>query len=209
MPGVNFSQPGTVLPVGQLPPRNSQLSATYLLRCAACGRHVAVKPRQAGQQVHCACGAKLSVPTMRELTRLPRAEDEEIALRRGGWGGRQRLFLAGMVVVFLSLGLGIALVVCWPIPPEPLPQVTPQMVRRTAGRFSALQSWQAWQMLRQTGVDPGKPPQDLEYLKKHGQYEEALFRFRVAAGVEVLIAATGVALLTAAVLQGRTARGRT
>ena len=43
----------------------------------SCGRSYPVEPRQAGQQIDCACGEKIQVPTMLKIKKLPEWVDEQ------------------------------------------------------------------------------------------------------------------------------------
>lgn len=48
----------------------------HLLTCT-CGKEHVVNASQAGQEIPCTCGASVSVPTLRELSALPKATRED------------------------------------------------------------------------------------------------------------------------------------
>lgn len=70
----------------------------YLLPCS-CGRKLPVDLAQAGNRIHCECGAELEVPTLLHLKRLERAvpADSAATVEGATWGARQRIALAGAV----------------------------------------------------------------------------------------------------------------
>jgi hypothetical protein len=73
----------------------------YLLTCTACGNQVPVSTGQAGQTIHCPCGAANEVPSIRELRNLEVAEVESEAAP--AWGRRQGLFFLGGAIAALAL----------------------------------------------------------------------------------------------------------
>ncbi|MDZ4817535.1 MAG: hypothetical protein SGJ20_01030 [Planctomycetota bacterium] len=77
----------------------------YLLTCQQCGRTIEVQPAQAGQQVHCDCGAAIDVPKLRDLKNLPAAEvvPVEVAYGSSGWSARKGMILAGISIALISL----------------------------------------------------------------------------------------------------------
>jgi hypothetical protein len=73
----------------------------------SCGKKLLVEASQAGEEVHCLCGAVLEVPTMKGLAALERAAPAERAkARKKKWGARQRVLLVGILV--MAIGLGVA-----------------------------------------------------------------------------------------------------
>lgn len=74
------------------------MSPQYLLPCS-CGRKLPVDLAQAGNRIHCECGAQLEVPTLLHLKRLDRASppDPVATGGRASWGVRQRVSLTGAV----------------------------------------------------------------------------------------------------------------
>jgi hypothetical protein len=77
----------------------------YLLPCKACGTELAVSTGQAGQTLHCRCGATIDVPSIRELRNLPAAEREVAS--GPTWGSRQGLLFVGGAIAGVAL-IGIA-----------------------------------------------------------------------------------------------------
>jgi hypothetical protein len=91
------------------------MSESYLLECK-CGKRTAVNPNQAGRTVRCACGAKLDVPALRAMRRLPVAEHADADAQQS-WSGRQRLWTVGAVLILSAIGL--AVYTRWIAPPPP------------------------------------------------------------------------------------------
>jgi hypothetical protein len=79
--------------------------SAYLLTCD-CGKSVPVEIGQAGGRVACSCGKQIDVPTLRQLRHLPR-ESAEVAAASGGWGLRQGIIAASLII--------IAAIVAWTI----------------------------------------------------------------------------------------------
>lgn len=82
------------------------MSARYLLPCG-CGQQVVVEARQAGLEVACACGARLSVPSIRGLNELARVEGAPPQAKRT-WGPRQGVLLLGALIAVPCLVLAVA-----------------------------------------------------------------------------------------------------
>lgn len=95
------------------------MATNYLLPCT-CGKKIEVDSGQAGLNVRCACGAELSVPTMRGLAALERVEAApraSAAAPASTWGPRQGLmFLGSAVLVAAALA---AFYFWWRMPPAP------------------------------------------------------------------------------------------
>ena len=96
-------------------PKIEVSSMNYLLSCH-CGRKTVVTRSQAGQEVLCACGNKLSVPTLRGLRELPPAETLNVESSSSttlqaaesawkGWRGILVSLLASVLVC--SIGYGV------------------------------------------------------------------------------------------------------
>jgi hypothetical protein len=110
---------------------------------------VAVEAAQAGQEVLCACGERIEVPTLQGLRKLPVADAVPATHAPGVWGPRQQTALAGAVVTVIAAVLAGYLY--WQRPrmldPESLP---PRML------------WTIWHHFRQ-GVDHPLPG-EIQYL---------------------------------------------
>ncbi len=74
----------------------------YLLPCT-CGKLVPVEVGQAGGQVECACGARLDVPTLRQLRHLQRAPVVNVQ-QAAAWGPRQGIVAASLIAALALLG---------------------------------------------------------------------------------------------------------
>jgi hypothetical protein len=87
----------------------------YLLPCT-CGKKTAVSTAQAGETIHCVCGAALQVPTMRALGQLESADAAAggSPKRRTIWEDRHR---AAFLLVLASIGcLGVAAYLWFTLP---------------------------------------------------------------------------------------------
>jgi hypothetical protein len=109
------SRPSLPLP---LPLATSAVvSLRYLLPCS-CGKPTAVSSSQAGGAVVCAsCGATLEAPRLRDLQKLPTAGPAAAA--KGGWGARQGVLSAGLMLGGLLAGLAGWIAANEPAPPKP------------------------------------------------------------------------------------------
>src|SRR5262245_17169414 len=76
--------------------------STYLLACQ-CGKSTPVEVGQAGGQVICECGARLDVPTLRQMRHLPQVQTPPVQDARGSceWNVRKRVISASLVAVAL------------------------------------------------------------------------------------------------------------
>ena len=166
---------------------------TYLLPCS-CGRKIPIEPRQAGQEVYCACGKISLAPTWREMAALEQSEEVAAAgPPRAGWGGPERFIFLGAVLAAGSLA-GAA-VVYWCRPPAHLPPPTPAEIENAApAQTVAMFYW-----LMATGLDDGS--QD----KGYQAYLKQVARYRLALGVVGVGAAAGLVLLGLGLLARRRA----
>lgn len=96
------------------------MPSNYLLPCQ-CGKKTQVDSSQAGLNVRCACGAELTVPTMRGLAALERVEAAPRATAAepaANWETRQGIvFLGSTIALITALA---AFCVWWFRMPEPV-----------------------------------------------------------------------------------------
>lgn len=160
--------------------------AQYLLPCD-CGNKIVVEPRQAGETLRCPCGAPITAPPMLQLKTLePAPVDRRPEAPASRWGARQGLLLSGVLVVAVAVGLAVVLYQHRPVHPEL--RYNSAEVRQRVGQLSPLQSWRAWQTLRQRGLMVASP-QDLE------AYRGAVLQWRLSAVLVGLLAIGGIALI--------------
>jgi hypothetical protein len=81
------------------------MSNHYLLPCS-CGQKLRVTAAQAGGEVTCGCGRKLTVPTLRGLRELEPAPAVATAKQAPGWSLLHGLSFSGGILLIL---IGIAL----------------------------------------------------------------------------------------------------
>ena len=81
------------------------MSQHYLLPCS-CGQKARVTSAQAGGEVVCSCGRKLTVPTLRGLRELELAPEISTAKQAPGWSLWHGLSFSGGILLAL---IGVAL----------------------------------------------------------------------------------------------------
>ncbi len=170
------------------------MSAKYQLPCA-CGRSVAIEPKQAGESVVCECGTVLLAPTMLKMATLEVASEEPALApsKIGPWGGGQRMELLGGVLLVAATTLAI-LAVLLLRPVSRYEAVGPERIHESFQHLSPWQSWRAWESMR-IGIDP-RP--DKRYVRQSRNYFSGL-------GVAAVLAIAGVGL----VVEGmRVAKGK-
>jgi len=149
----------------------------FLLPCS-CGREIPVEITKAGQQLQCACGAILEVPTLQGLRTLKRAAPDVAASRKSTWGLRQQLLLVGAVITVIAL-----------IPAGYLYLYRPQMLD-----IDTVSPWHAWNIWL-----------DLRLGLREGMREIAQFDAMVAAywrwmGVLGVLATLGLLTMASSLL---------
>jgi hypothetical protein len=83
------------------------MSAQYLLPCS-CGQTLRIEAAQAGEQIECACGKSVSVPTLREIRKLEPAPVEAGSRRAaGGWNAWNGLVFSGGAFLCLAALAGM------------------------------------------------------------------------------------------------------
>src|SRR5665213_22995 len=115
------------------------MSPRYLLPCT-CGLSTPVETAQAGETIHCPCGAKLDVPTLRGLRNLPSVPLEAGAPGPTWHPGKGILFLG---VLAILAGLGIEAYLRWSVP-----TVDVASIHKGSLTMSPADSWQTWQHLQ-------------------------------------------------------------
>jgi len=109
----------------------------HLLACP-CGAEIAVSGGQAGGQVVCTnCQTVVNVPKLREISRLPLAQ-EAVSRSRRGWGPAQGMLLAGGLVAFVSWGAAAWLGRTIESP------VDPEAIRQNVALQTDSQIYEAW-----------------------------------------------------------------
>jgi hypothetical protein len=172
----------------------------YLLSCR-CGRELPVNRRQAGETVHCQCGALLEVPTLRRLTSLPRADEPAPAAPPSGdWGWRHRLWLLGTVVCVLAVVPMIILLVRFPTPPRKI--IPPaEHVRQEAQSFSATQAWLVWRQLENSKIDVVRVTDQMHFPEAEHAYGQIAFKYQLGIAVLALFCALGLGMIVTGLLQ--------
>jgi hypothetical protein len=108
---------------------------SYLLPCPACGNKLSVVMGQAGQIVHCACGADVEVPTIRGLRELEQVSDEPIGASR--WTTRHSVAFLGLLILAGALAFSLYLHLRAPI-------FDPSGYEQEVQAASPEQSWEHW-----------------------------------------------------------------
>ncbi len=125
---------------------------SYLLPCT-CGQKTRVSTAEAGRSVHCVCGARLDVPSMRELRELAPAEPVAASRRArsmAAWSNRHRV---AFVLLLAALGcLTLVGYLALRLPPE-LSEPSPQEVENWLKTSSPTQAVDMYEALK-TGIGP-------------------------------------------------------
>ncbi|MEX2188559.1 MAG: hypothetical protein WD875_17255 [Pirellulales bacterium] len=189
------------------------MSEMYLLDCK-CGKQTPVAPSQAGGEVRCACGAKVDVPTLRAMRRLPVAEQRAQA-EQSVWAGRQRLWVVGAVLIAVGAVLGGYM--RWNRPPPPDAAVKAEIlenaeaVRQQAPGLSVSQARSAFESLRTTPLYT--LDQIVEGHRYKAEYKELLATNQNWTRVAWVLAGLGVVVIAsshvlAAVTPGTRSAGK-
>jgi len=109
----------------------------YRLDCQ-CGAAVDVGAGQAGGETVCdACGSRLAVPKLRDLSQLPPAAADP-GEPRAGWGFSQGVLLAGCLIAVVGWGSA-----GW-LGQRVEPPVNPEGIRQNVARQTNAEIYRAW-----------------------------------------------------------------
>jgi hypothetical protein len=170
----------------------------YLLPCGACGKKHAVDPSQAGQQLACACGASLEVPSLRGLRGLERAEAASGERPGRAWTpGRGVVFAAGVLLAVLGLLIaGYSLLARSGIDTSEPPPADLKSWYEGIEAMTPAQMLEVWQgEVRARGLGPYVPP-------RHLIAQEFARRCRIIMFVGLVLTAVGVAASAASLRAG-------
>jgi len=163
----------------------------YRLRCE-CGAETRVGTGRAGGQVACeACGRQLAVPTLRELTQLPRVDGDSPrpdALRRGvssRWTLGQGLLAGGLAIAVLSWGLAALIFSATRSDPDM------EYVRRQIDRAPFMRVYAAWQEMASRGVERDETIGEYRARNMGIRGRAASIALSVVGGIGAVIAAVG------------------
>jgi hypothetical protein len=167
--------------------------AHYLLPCE-CGRKLEITKADAGEQLTCACGRKVDVPTLRGFETLATAAAPAVPARRA-WGVRQGLVFLGA----LLFGIAVVGVVLLQFMKPPTPEQILMRVKKHEGvdidRFSPMQAWLQWNVVRQGLLRPYTPA-EAEALKvgmnDHDNWRDWLLILCAAGGLGLVLLVGGL-----------------
>lgn len=117
------------------------MAEVYLLPCPRCNTRLRVTPAQAGQLISCACGAKVDVPTLRDLRLLEPAPAEEMAAGPAppAWDIGKTISLVGILIMLVGVGVGVLF---WVTRPQPYP----------TERMKPAELWDLWRRFDTRGL---------------------------------------------------------
>lgn len=163
----------------------------YRLRCE-CGAETRVSAGLAGGQVACeACGRQLVVPTLRELTLLPRVEDDaqrRDARDRGAaarWTLWQGLVAGGLAIAVVSWGLAALVSSATRSDPDM------EYVRRQIDRAPFMRVYAAWREMASSGVERDETVGEYRARNMDARGRAAAVTLSVIGGIGAVVAAVG------------------
>lgn len=173
----------------------------YLLPCS-CGQRITIDIAQAGQQITCACGQSLEVPTMRGIRALepaPEASEEAKSAPRSAapaWSSLQgALFGIGLMTLFLAgcVAAYNGLVMSQIVIQEP----TASDFERADAAFDALppeKMYDVYVHARDQGLGTPQTPDYVIAKRVKAYYQRLMIGALVVSGVGAVIAASAFLL---------------
>jgi hypothetical protein len=173
------------------------MSDRYQITCTACSQPVVVSTGQAGNTTACACGARVAVPTLLQLKRMPRVDDVHGSVRPSApWTPVNGfLFASG----FLLAAIGVYLMVWFGAHRAKLDIRRPKFPELPFDLkdVTLTQAWDSWaKHLRHMKLEFRQTPQYLENRRRHA----ILTRYMYFAGG---LAITGSGLIGLSFVLGR------
>ncbi len=164
----------------------------YLLPCT-CGQKIPIEPRRAGETVQCPCGLTQQAPTLREIRQLPRAVDESppAARREVAWGARQRLLMAGTIVVVIAVVL--ALLIAQLRPSAPYSVAKPELMAAKVRASSLVDSVRFYHRYLEPGLERGISPEEQDYARKREQFQIGMVVLGVLGAFGLALMLLGIA----------------
>ena len=174
----------------------------YLLPCT-CGQKVRVANAQAGGQVQCVCGQRLSVPTLRGLRSLEPAPPEANVKAAAGWSRLHGAVFAAALLVATG-GAAIAVYHGWRyLQVMPFAKdYSPDVIRAEAAHIdelSPVETLTHWSKLVEEGLGPKDP-----FLWTKAQESAKGLQWWIRLGGELV--AGGVLVALATLVVGRTGK---
>ena len=152
------------------------MSQRYLLPCN-CGKSVVIQIGQAGQDVMCLCGQKITVPGMREIRRLPAADatpaskPARTAPGATGFSPARAVFALAISLVFLALTFaGYMWVQRSQLQLGPTQQEHRSAEEEFIDAMTPETTWDAWLELRDQGLGDRAP---LPFMVSRMLYNDA------------------------------------
>ncbi|HVX63091.1 MAG TPA: hypothetical protein VHC19_20890 [Pirellulales bacterium] len=167
----------------------------YYLPCS-CGKKIEVDAGQSGLNVHCQCGADLTVPTMRGLKQLEPVEapSEAVAAetQQANWGARQGVVFLGLVVLLGALLPGLFAWYNYPQRPQLFRTDFKELNAEEIEQASLPETWELWKELHQGFEMQGEHPQMQAYMAAEKQAREKLTVICVAGAIGLAIIIGGL-----------------
>jgi len=177
----------------------------YRLTCP-CGVSHAVSTSQAGQELHCACGNTLSVPTLRGLKELPPAEPagaEALSMRAHDQARRPSILLGTLfVIIFLAIPAVIFFAYQrLSLDTSNTRQAEQQLAFKQLDAAGPEQLSEAWEAYSTTPLGPPVKP---DFYKVEREARTWNWCIGITCGIALLAAITAAAII----VQNRQARDR-
>ena len=164
---------------------------SFLLPCE-CSHAIVITTGQAGGVVSCpACGSQVTVPKLRDFSRLEAVERGQSGSRTG-WRLAHACMLAGGITAVLAWAAAAMLSV------PPPTTITPEAIRANVAAASDKQIFEAWKALSQSGV--ARPPLPEEKrLQQRSHFWEGVSRGLLVLGsLGAAVGLAGLAMWAAA-----------
>jgi len=188
------------------------MTRRFLLPCE-CGRKLVVSVTQAGEQLHCECGATPVAPNMRGLQALPPAPDSSgvpaPARSVGRPLGSDAFFAVSLFVLVVTLVALVPLVLVW------LQLDTSFTIDTDIGYGNEQiqmmpidQTWDVWEELQVSGLQVREVPFYTRVLQYRNVFSRVIMGLAIVAGLSVIgLAYSGWrSVHTRSVMKARVAR---
>ena len=177
------------------------MSAIYLFECE-CGRSVELRNQQAGTEIQCpGCDQTISVPTLRELSKLPRLDETKTAsavATKESWSREKGILFALGLPMFL-LGSGLLVYLAMQSGKLMTERPTVERAKQMLGFRDSdimdkdpLETWDTWKKVRAMPIESVR-----RFEPYYEEQRRIAARYKIYMAMTGLLAVIGVGLLAA------------